>query len=153
MDFDAVSQVALALLVPWALRVTVVDVRHRRIPVRLQILGSAISAIAVSAAVLTGARGERVWVSAAAGAVFLFLFYLVLRMLAPTQLGGGDLRIAPAVGAIGGLSGMWGIAVVGIAPFAVTAVIGLFLAGRGIRHVPHGPSMVGCSLLVALQVV
>lgn len=148
MHIDGAALATFTFVLPWALLVTLVDLRHRRIPVRLQLAGIAVSAIAVGAHAVGDVPGPSVLVFAACGALALAALYFTLRLLAPHHLGGGDLRIAPAVGALGGIGGVDGIVVVGIGPFAVTAVIGIvLLAGRGPRYVAHGPSMVGCAVL------
>lgn len=148
---DGIALLNAALVAPWTLAVSAVDARHRRIPVRLQLAGAAVSLVAVAASVIVHPPGFDVAARAAAGAVILAALYAGLRFNAPGHLGGGDVRIAPAVGALGGLGGASGIALVSIGPFAVTAMVGLVLAHRGVRHVPHGPSMVCCGLLAAMQ--
>lgn len=148
MHIDGAALASLAVVVPWALLVASVDIRHRRIPVRLQVSGLAVSAIAVGIQTVADRAGTSGLAFPACGLLALVALYFTLRMIAPHHLGGGDLRIAPAVGAIGGTGGVDGIAVVGVGPFAVTAVIGLvLLSAKGTRHVPHGPSMVGCAVL------
>lgn len=133
---------------PWALLVAAVDIRYRRIPVRIQIAGPAVSAIAVGVNVLADPPVSVHLVQVFGGALALTATYFALRVFAPHHLGGGDLRIAPAVGALGGIGGVDGIVLVAIGPFAVTSVIGVvLLAAKGTRHVPHGPAMVGCALL------
>ena len=152
MHIDGAPLASLAVVLPWALLVAAVDIRHRRIPVQLQIAGPAVSAIAVGVNVLANPQGSTPLVQVVGGALALTAAYFALRVFAPHHLGGGDLRIAPAIGALGGIGGVDGIVLVAIGPFAVTAVIGVvLLAAKGTRHVPHGPAMVGCALLAMAQ--
>lgn len=152
MHIDGAALVSLGVVMPWALLVAAVDIRHRRIPVRLQIAGPAVSAIVLGVNALASPPGSIPLVSVVGGALALTAAYFALRMFAPHHLGGGDFRIAPAVGALGGVGGVDGIVLVGVGPFAVTAVIGVvLLAAKGTRHVPHGPAMVGCALLAIAQ--
>lgn len=133
---------AVLALSAWALAVSLVDVATLRIPRSLQLLGAPVGAGVLVAA--SGAAGSLAPLRAAAvGALVLTAFYLAVRVLAASRLGGGDLRLAPVVGAAGGIAGTGGLVVVLIAPFVVSAVWGL--ARRHTRTggaVPHGPGMV-----------
>ena len=152
MDIDEAVLFPLAIVVPWAMVVAAVDIRCRRIPVRLQLAGLAIAGLTVGFASLAHPSGSGVALLAAGGAITLTALYFVLRVIAPHHLGGGDLRIAPAVGALGGVGGVDGIVLVCIGPFAVTATIGLLLlAANGSRDVPHGPAMVSCAVLATVH--
>ena len=151
MHIDGATLIALTVAAPWAMLVAVVDIHRMRIPLHLQLGGLAVAAISVGCSALAGTPGDTVLPSAA-GALWLTTLYFVFRVLAPRHLGGGDLRIAPAVGALGGLGGFDGIVLVSIGPFAVTAVIGIFLhSTTGARHVPHGPAMVVCAVLAVAR--
>lgn len=138
---------ALLLAAVWALAVLVTDVRTRRIPGPLAAAG-AVPALAVAAA-----SGR--WWPAALGALALAAVYLAARLVSPAGLGGGDLRLAPACGALAGVPGpdSWALAAAGA--FLLTAALAVAAAGlaraRGASRpagVPHGPSMVLASLAV-----
>lgn len=106
------------------------------------------SAAIVGVAVLT----EDPWMIVRAGlaAAAFWLFYLVVFLVAPRGLGGGDVALAPILGAIAGSFGwehafvgffaapLWGMAIA-IAPMIKAGSI------RGIK-VPYGPAMIaGCA--------
>lgn len=119
----------------WLLAVAAVDARTRRIPDALAALGVA-AAAGVAAATGTG------WQALAGGAA-LGAVYLALRLASPSSLGGGDLKAAPAVGALAASAGgPDGWLVVLVVPFVVTAAVGLALRlARGARTLAHGPGM------------
>ena len=126
---------ALALAHGWLLGVAVVDARIRRIPGPLTLAG-----LGVAAAV---AWAGGAWWPALAGGAGLGAVYLVLRLISPGSLGGGDLKAAPAVGALAAVgAGTAGWLLAAVLPFLVTAVLGIVLRlARGDSHVPHGPGM------------
>lgn len=136
--------VAVGAACVWLLVVAAVDARTRRIPDALAALGVP-AAAAVAAATGTG------W-PALAGAAVLGAVYLVLRLVSPRSLGGGDLKIAPSIGALAAsAAGTDGVLVALALPFVVTAVAGLALRMiRGARTVPHGPGLCLAAALVLL---
>lgn len=129
------TSVAVGLACAWLLSVALVDARSRRIPWPLAAGGLPVAA---GVAATTGTA----WAALAGGAA-LGAVYLVLRLISPSSLGGGDLKAAPAVGALAAsAAGTDGWLVVLVAPFVVTALAGLALrVARGARTVPHGPGM------------
>ncbi|MGX9672280.1 prepilin peptidase [Mycobacterium sp. HM-7] len=118
----------------WMLALCVYDLRERRLPNWLTLPGAA--AILLTAVVL--GRG----VAALAGAAALFGLYLLIHLVSPAAMGGGDVKLALGLGALTGMFGadIWVLAAIG-APLltAVWAVAVLFR--RHGRTVPHGPSM------------
>lgn len=118
----------------WLVALSVCDIRDRRLPNYLTLTGAA---VVLAAAALTG-RG----LSAILGAAALFGVYLLVHLVSPAALGGGDVKLAIGVGALTGSLGfdVWILAAL-TAPMltALCAVVAL------IRHdattVPHGPSM------------
>ena len=93
-------------------------------------------------------------VSAVLGAAALGAVYLTIHLLDPAGLGGGDVKLAVALGALTGALGsaVWILAALG-APM-LTAVAGTVAALRHRRRViPHGPSMCAASLLAAALAV
>ncbi|GEM_PF-3236334 len=154
------GMLAVLALAAWAVALTLTDVRTLRIPPRLRLLGLFCALLALAAF----ARGEwsadsRMLAHVAAGAALLAAFYLAARVANPAALGGGDLRLAPTIGALGGIAGPGGIALVLVAPFAVSGAWGLYerLArspGAGGRaFVPHGPGMAWSAVAALLLAV
>jgi len=110
------------------------DLRERRLPNWLTLPGAV---VIVVAGAITG-KG----IAALAGAAALFGLYLLIHLVSPPAMGGGDVKLAIGLGALTGMFGadIWVLAAIG-APLltAVWAVAVLFR--RHGRTVPHGPSM------------
>jgi len=126
-----IAAVSLALV--WLAVLSGYDIRQRRLPNALTLPGAA--AILLSGAV--AGRG----VPALAGAASLTAVYLLVHLLAPAALGAGDVKLA--IG-LGGLAGCFGVEVWFLAALAaplLTALCGVIGLLRGVRSVPHGPSM------------
>lgn len=158
VQFTVLSAVAL-----WSLATAVHDVRTLQIPDVILYSGALAVCLTVSVAVLDD--GRHLIGQAAMGAAVLFAVYLLLRLIAPSHLGGGDLRLAPLVGALGGIGGAAGVLCVAVVPFALTGICGAAVAlGRrcvrsrrgtaaGRRQaLAHGPSMVAAAMLVTFWV-
>lgn len=133
----------VAVVLAWLIVLSVWDLARRRLPNVLTLPGGA--AVLIGAAV-AGRGGP-----ALAGAVGLTAVYLLVHLLAPAAMGGGDVKLA--IG-LGGLTGCFGVGVWFLAALAaplLTAVVGVL--GR-VRFVPHGPSMcVASALAVGLVLV
>ena len=125
--------------VAWAAALTVVDLRERRLPDVLTLTGAV--------AVLTAAAGFGRGLSALLGALALGGLYLAVHLIDPAGLGGGDVKLALALGGLTGALGpqVWALAAFG-APLmtALSGVLSL-LRGRG-GTVAHGPAMLAASL-------
>jgi leader peptidase (prepilin peptidase) / N-methyltransferase len=124
--------VAVAVLA-WLVLLSCYDLRQRRLPNRLTLPGAGVILLA---AALAG-RG----MPALAGAAALTGVYLLVHLLAPAAMGAGDAKLAIGLGGLTGCVGfdVWFLAALG-APL-LTALVGLVAASRGVRSVPHGPSM------------
>lgn len=127
--------VGLAVVLVWAMALSVVDIRQRRLPNTLTLPGAA-AVLAVAAA---AGRG----LPALYGALGLAALYLLVHLVAPAGLGAGDVKLAVGLGALTGAFGpeVWLLAALG-APL-ITALCGV--VGR-VRTLPHGPSMCVASL-------
>ena len=129
-------------VVIWATALSAVDLRQHRLPNQLTLGGTVVILLG---AVLCG-RG----LPAVLGAAALGGLYLAVHLADPAALGGGDVKLALALGGLTGAFGtsVWVLAAVG-AP-TLTAVAGMV---AGIRRrgpaVPHGPSMCAASLIAA----
>ena len=130
----------------WMTALCVYDLRERRLPNSLTLPGAAVILLA---AVVLG-RG----LAALAGAAALCALYLLIHLLSPKSMGGGDVKLALGLGAVTGVAGAqtWLTAAVGA--FALTAAVGVcqMLLGRAEGSLPHGPSMCVASLLAVALV-
>ena len=126
-------------LLAWGLALCVSDIRHLRLPDVLTLGGAA--AILITATV-TGDGAPAV-----CGAAALGVLYLAVYLMAPGQLGGGDVKLALGLGALTGALGVGVWVLAALAAPVLTAAAGLAAAARGRRGpVPHGAAMVLASL-------
>jgi leader peptidase (prepilin peptidase)/N-methyltransferase len=123
---------ACVVVLVWFAALCVYDVRQRRLPNWLTLPGAA--------AVLTFAGLAGRGLPALVGAGALGLLYLVV--CTTGALGGGDVKLALGVGAIGGYFGadVWLLAALA-APLLTTVWALVAFVCRGARTVPHGPAM------------
>jgi leader peptidase (prepilin peptidase)/N-methyltransferase len=127
----------------WMVVLSGYDIRHRRLPNWLTIPGFA---VICSAAAVAG-HGRMALVGAAA----LAALYLLVHLVAPASMGGGDVKLALGLGALTALFGpaVWMLAAIG-APL-LTVVIGTAArVARSAATVPHGPSMCAASAAAIL---
>jgi len=138
--------VCCAAVLVWAVTLSIIDIRYRRLPNALTLTGAA---VIVGAATACG-RGA----PALLGALALGGVYLLVHLAGPSGLGGGDVKLAVALGALTGAVGspVWVLAALG-APIltVITGTVSL------VRHrssvVPHGPSMCAASVIAAALAV
>lgn len=137
----AILAVSAAVL-SWAVALSVIDIRRRRLPNMLTLGGAA--------AVLLGAAAAGRGPGALLGGLALGGLYLAVHLAAPAGLGAGDVKLALALGALTGALGaaVWTLAALGAALLTAVASLTVMAAGRG-RSVPHGPAMCAASLGVA----
>ncbi|RVW07152.1 prepilin peptidase [Prescottella agglutinans] len=119
-------------LVWWMLAASVVDLRVRRLPNALTLLGGA--------AIVGFALGAGEMRGAVAGALMLAGSYLVLHLVAPSGMGAGDVKLAIGLGAVTGMAGAsaWLLAAA-LAP-VLSALVGVARRRAG-DTIAHGPSM------------
>ncbi|WP_258957141.1 prepilin peptidase [Rhodococcus globerulus] len=134
---SALQLVSGLAFVWWCVAVSIVDVSVRRLPNSFTAAGYAV-VLGVSA------WSGGLW-TALMGSVLLAAIHLVLHLISPGSLGGGDVKLALPLGAITGLGGaqVWLLSAF-LAP-VITLVVAVLLARRS--QVPHGPSMCGGALL------
>lgn len=122
-----------AAVLVWLAALSGYDLACRRLPNWLTLPGVA--------AVLVVAAGAGRGLPAVLGAAGLAGVYLTVYLVAPTAMGAGDVKLALGAGALTGCygAGIWLLAA--LAAPLLTAVVGLAAALRGVRAVPHGPSM------------
>lgn len=121
----------------WAVALSVVDLRERRLPNVLTLSGAVV--ILIGAAV-TG-RG----LPAVLGGLGLAGLYLAVHLAAPAAMGAGDVKLALGLGALTGAFGVgpWTLAALGAQVITVAAGLA---RGRG-GPIPHGPAMCLASLV------
>ncbi|SRX95598.1 hypothetical protein [Amycolicicoccus subflavus DQS3-9A1] [Mycobacterium shimoidei] len=121
------AMVAMAL---WMGVLSGYDIAQRRLPNWLTLPG----AVVVIAAAHIAGRG----LSAVLGGSVLAGLYAVVHLVSRRGMGAGDVKLALGLGALTGCYGadVWFLAAL-VAP-VLTTVVALV---RGVRRVPHGPSM------------
>jgi len=88
----------------------VVDLRSHRLPNRLVLPAYPVALILLGAAAV--AAGDPAAIGRAAlGGLLVFAFYLLLRMLQPGGIGGGDVKLAGLVGVLLGFAGWEALAI------------------------------------------
>jgi len=141
---DAIRAAAALALTVWLIALSGFDIRQRRLPNALTIPGAV---VVITGAVAVG-RG---W-PALAGAAALGAVYLTVHLISPSGLGAGDVKLAPALGALTGAFGpeVWVLAAVGAPLITGSWALVLLAFGRS-DPVPHGPAMcAAAALAVAL---
>ena len=127
-------RVCVAVMVlAWMAALSCYDVRQRRLPNRLTLPGAGVILLTAGFA----GRG----LPALAGAAALAGMYLLVHLVAPAAMGAGDVKLAIGLGGLAGCfgAGVWFLAA--LAAPLLTALAGLVAMPRGVRSVPHGPSM------------
>lgn len=145
--FAAVLVVLIACLYLAAISIalTLIDLDTHRLPNSIVLPSYLVAAVLFTTACLLGADW---WALARAGIgmAALYGFYLVLRLVRPGGMGGGDVKLAGVLGAYLGWFG-WGALIVGaFAAFLLGGLFGIALlllrrAGRR-TAIPFGPWMI-----------
>lgn len=127
-----------------SISLALIDLEHRRLPDAIVLPSLAVvAALLALAAILLGDWGRLV--SALAAAAALFALYLLIALVYPRGIGGGDVKLAPLIGAVLGFSGWAAVAVGAFAGFLLGAVFGIAL--MALRRatlktgIPFGPFM------------
>lgn len=127
-----------------SIALTVIDLEHQRLPDAIVLPSLVAVAVLLSLAATVVADWARL-VSTLGGAAVLFALYLVIALVYPKGIGGGDVKLAPVVGLVLGGVGWSAVAVGAFAGFLFAALFGLALmiAGRGTRksNIAFGPWM------------
>ena len=136
---DALAMAAHVVFLAVSMWLIRIDVREHRLPDAIVLPSAA------GIALLLGlAEPARIGRAAAAG-VLLFASYLVLRLLVPGGLGGGDVKLASLVGVVLGWHGWAELAVGAVLAFVLGGVhaVALLALRRARRdtHIAFGPWM------------
>ena len=139
-----VEVAAYGLFAVWSVVLAVIDLRTHRLPDRLVLPAYPVVAVLwVVAALLRGDPGRLL--SVLGGAVALFAFYLLLRMLRPGAMGGGDVKLAGLIGALLGYLGWDAVLGGAIAGFVFgglfAAVLLLARRAQAANRLAFGPWM------------
>ncbi|MFI9010586.1 prepilin peptidase [Actinosynnema sp. NPDC053489] len=129
------------LLVGWlGVLLTAVDLRHRRLP----------DAVTLPAYPLVGVTlwlcGADPW-RALAGCVLFGGFHLLVHVLAPGAMGGGDVKLSGSLGAVLASVSWWALPAAAVLASLVTLALGV---RRRVGGVPHGPGLLAATWLVAV---
>lgn len=130
----AASGIALALI----------DLELKRLPDAIVLPSLAVVVVLLATAAILVGEWPRL-IATLGGAAALFAGYFVIALVYPRGMGGGDVKLAPVIGAVLGFVGWGAVAVGAFAGFLIGAVAGLLLIAlrRATRKsgLPFGPSM------------
>ncbi|WNV84179.1 A24 family peptidase [Umezawaea sp. Da 62-37] len=133
---------ALTLALGWlAVLLTATDLLHRRLPDALTL-----PAYPVAVALLVPAGGQVV-LRAAVGGLLLGAAHLVVRLLAPSALGGGDVKLAAPLGAVLGAVSYAAVPIGALLACAFTLLVALARPNGGI---PHGPGLLASTWVISV---
>lgn len=132
-------------LVWLAVPLAAIDLTHRRLPDALTLPTCAVLGAALGAAALAGSD-PALGLRALVGAGVFGGAHLLVRTVSPRAMGGGDVKLAPGLGAVLGAVG-WPALVVATALAAVVTL--LLAAARRTPSAPHGPGLLASTWLVA----
>lgn len=122
-----------------------IDIRTHRLPNRIVLPGYLVAGILLTAAALL-AGDPAALLRAGIGMVVLYAFYLVLRLVQPGGMGGGDVKLAGVLGIYLGWIGWGALGVGALAGFLLGGLFGvaLLLTRRAVRRtaIPFGPWMI-----------
>ncbi|GAA4480319.1 prepilin peptidase [Microbacterium panaciterrae] len=130
---------------------TLIDLDTKRLPNVIVLPSIAVGIVLFAAAAAVGAStgSATAWptlLRAVAGAVILYAFYFIVRLVAQRGMGGGDVKLAALVGLYLGWVGWATLAVGAFAAFVLGGVFGvvLILLRRAKRKtaIPFGPWMI-----------
>lgn len=104
----------------------VIDARTHRLPDRHVLPGYAVAGVLLTASALLLGEPARL-LPTLGGAAALFAFYLMLRLLRPGGMGGGDVKLAGVAGAYLGFLGWESVLVGALAAFLLGGAYALVL--------------------------
>lgn len=140
----AVITVAYLYLAAVSIALALIDIETRRLPNGIVLPSYVVMGLLFTLACVLGAPWESL-LRAAIGGLALYLFYLLLRMVRPAGMGGGDVKLAGVLGLSLAWLGWGALAVGAFAAFLLGGVFGIALmvarrAGRK-TAIPFGPFM------------
>ena len=129
------------VLTAFAVPLALADLRHLRLPDVLTL--PAYPVLAAALALSSPAALPR----AAAGAAVFGGLHVLIHWLAPDALGLGDVKLSPPLGAVLAAVGWPALLLAAVAAAVFTALLALTRPGRA---VPHGPSLLLATWLLAI---
>lgn len=136
-----------------SIALALIDLDHQRLPDAIVLPSVGVVALLLSAAATLAGEWERLMGTLGAAAA-LFALYFIIALVYPRGIGGGDVKLAPLIGATLGFVGWGAVAVGAFAGFLLGAVFGLALiaARRATRKtgIPFGPFMLAGAWLGAV---
>ncbi|MGH3887726.1 MAG: prepilin peptidase [Pseudonocardiaceae bacterium] len=139
------------LVLAWAgVLLGAADVVARRLPDALTLPAYPVVAVLLAAAA-AGVGGVDLLVRAFGGALLWAGGYAAVRVIAPSALGGGDVKLAGSLGALTAAASWPGLLVAVLMATLLTVVVAGPARVLGYRDVPHGPAMLAASWLVVLH--
>lgn len=122
-----------------------IDARHQRLPDAIVLPSLAVVTVLLVAAATISGDWTRLWLTLGSGAA-LFALFLLIALIYPRGIGGGDVKLAPLIGVVLGQVG-WEAVIVGtFAGFVCAAAVGIMfmLVGRAKWRsaIAFGPWMV-----------
>jgi leader peptidase (prepilin peptidase)/N-methyltransferase len=143
----ALVHLALTGIGAWLI---VIDARTHRLPNRI-VLPTLVSLIVLAAADALGTGESGAFVRALLGMLLLGGFYAVLRVLSRAGMGGGDVKLAAAIGLVLGWHGWQSLAIGAASAFVLGALYALTLIllrrADGATRIAFGPWMIAGALL------
>lgn len=134
------------LVLGWfAVPLTAADLARRRLPDVLTLPAYPILGLVVALAAVAG-PDPGLGMRALAGIVIFGGAHALVRALAPTAMGGGDVKLAGSLGAVLGAVGWPAMAVAATLAAGGTALLAV---ARRTNHAPHGPGLLAATWLVA----
>lgn len=125
------------------------DILARRLPDALTLPAYPVTAVLLGVAA-AGASDPALLVRAALGMVVWAGTYAAVRLIGPSALGGGDLKLAGPLGAITAAASWSGLLLAMLGAAVLTAALALPARLLGRREVPHGPAMLAAAWAVVL---
>ena len=133
-----------------AVRLTIIDIKHQLLPNRIVFPSAAVAGLLLLLAALAMFDGGAA-LRTILGAAVLWVVYVVLRLISPSSLGYGDVKLAFVLGLYLGFVSwpavLWGT----FLAFVLGALWGLALMvtkkGTGKTQIPFGPFMLAGALM------
>ncbi|MSR98259.1 prepilin peptidase [Arthrobacter sp. BL-252-APC-1A] len=146
--------VALGYFAVLAWKLARTDIQSRRLPDRLVLPAYPAAAVLLGSAALVGGDAGRL-AGMAGGGFLLLAGYFLLRVLSPSGLGLGDVKLAGVLGLYLGFAGWSHVLAGAAAGFVLGGLwgLGLVLTGKGTgkTRIPFGPFMLaGTALALAV---
>jgi leader peptidase (prepilin peptidase)/N-methyltransferase len=133
------------LVLGWfAVPLVAADLARRRLPDRLTLAAYPAIGLCIGTAAVGG--GPALGLRAVVGVLLFGGAHALVRLLRPTAMGGGDVKLAGSLGAVLAAVGWPALAVAAALAACVTAVLAV---ARRARAAPHGPGLLAATWLIA----